>query len=379
MKSMEGNQAIIDAIRLDVLSIGYVGVGYLSDGSGASVRGIKVINISTDAESGYFSPLDKKNFQSYAISRPLFEYFATVPENESVLRNFLVFELSENGQKIVEESGAVIILISIFGFLFFTGIKAFIEISLKEFFFSTNWNPVAYGEPHWGILSLVVGTLIVTFGSLIMAVPIGIATAIYLSEIAGKRTREILKPLIELIASIPSVVLGLIGILFLSPLFARIFGLSNGLNGLTSSIIVGIMILPTIISLSEDVLTALPNEFREASLALGATRWQMIRMTLLPAALSGIAASIMLALGRAVGETMVVLMVAGNARAMPHSIFDSVRPMTANIAIEIKEVIVGGLHYDALFAVGVVLFVMTFAVNVISDLIIEKYVRKHRW
>ena len=273
----------------------------------------------------------------------------------------------------------LLILIGIFAFLFVTGIQTFAQIAPTEFFLGEEWNPGAYGEPKWGILSLIIGTLMIAFGSLIMAIPMGLAGAIYLSEIAGPKTREIIKPVIEMIAGIPSVVLGLIGILFLSPLIAKVFGLSNGLNGLTSSVIVGIMVLPTIISISEDVLTSLPNEFREASLALGATKWQMIRMTLLPAALSGIVAAIMLGLGRAIGETMVVLMVAGNAIARPTSFFDPVRPMTANIAIEIKEVVTGSLHYEALFAIGLVLFVMTFIVNFVSDIIIEKQVRKYRW
>lgn len=274
---------------------------------------------------------------------------------------------------------ALLILVGIFLFLFITGIQAFSQISLGEFFFGTIWNPTAYGEPRWGILSLIVGTLMVTFGSLLIAVPLGIVSAIYLSEIASDNMRELLKPVIEMIAGIPSVVLGLIGILFLSPLIARIFGLSSGLNALTSSIIVGIMVLPTIISISEDVITSLPADFKEASLALGATRWQTIRMALLPAALSGILASVMLGLGRAVGETMAVLMVAGNSIAMPSSFFNPIRPMTANIAIEIKEVVKGSLHYEALFAIGLVLFIMTFVVNFISDMIIEKQVRKYRW
>lgn len=274
---------------------------------------------------------------------------------------------------------ALLILIGIFVFLFITGIKTFTQISPAEFFLSNEWNPTAYGEPRWGILSLIIGTLMVTFGSLVIAILLGLASAVYLSEIARPKIREIIKPVIEMIAGIPSVVLGLIGILFLSPLIAKIFGLSNGLNALTSSIIVGIMVLPTIISISEDVLTSLPHEFREASLALGATKWQMIRMTLLPAALSGILAAIMLGLGRAVGETMAVLMVAGNSRAMPTSFFDPIRPMTANIAIEIKEVVKGSLHYEALFAIGLILFIMTFVVNFISDIIIEKQVRKYKW
>ncbi|RLG14440.1 MAG: phosphate ABC transporter permease subunit PstC [Candidatus Nanohalarchaeota archaeon] len=274
---------------------------------------------------------------------------------------------------------ALVILVGIFLFLFITGIQAFGQITPAEFFLGSEWNPNAYEEPKWGILSLIIGTLMITIGALIMAIPVGLASAIYIAEIADSKTKEILKPVIEMIAGIPSVVLGLIGIVFLSPLIANFFGLNHGLNAFTSSAIVGIMVLPTIISISEDVLTSLPNEFREASLALGATKWQMIRMTLFPAALSGIAAAVMLGLGRAVGETMVVLMVAGNALAMPLSFFDPVRPMTANIAIEIKEVVKGSLHYETLFAIGFVLFIMTFIVNFISDIVIEKEMRKYKW
>ena len=273
----------------------------------------------------------------------------------------------------------LLLLVGIFFFLFITGISAFSEITINEFFLGTVWNPEAYGKPSWGILALILSTLIVTFGALIFAIPLGVVSAIYLSEIVSPKTREIVKPTIEMIASIPSVVLGLIGIIFLSPIIADIFGLSSGLNALTSSLIVGIMVLPTIISVSEDVITSLPKEFREASLALGATKYQTIKMVLIPAALSGIVASVMLGLGRAVGETMAVLMVAGNAIAMPNSFFDPVRPMTANIAIEIKEVVRGSLHYEALFAIGLVLFVMTFAVNLISDIIINKQTKKHKW
>ena len=274
---------------------------------------------------------------------------------------------------------ALLILVGIFLFLFFTGIQAFGKISISEFLLGREWNPTAYSGPKWGTLSMIIGTLMVTLGSLTFSVPLGVACAVYLSEIAHPRTREILKPIIEMIASIPSVVLGLIGLLFLSPLTAKIFGISSGLNALTSSIIVGVMVLPTIISISEDVLTALPKEFREASLALGATKWQMITKTLLPAAMSGILAAVMLGLGRAVGETMAELMVAGNSIAMPHSFLDPVRPMTANIAIEIKEVVKGSLHYQALFAIGLVLFILTFVVNLISDIIIEKHTRGHKW
>jgi len=298
---------------------------------------------------------------------------------------FLVKGLKINKEKIIinifliVSVTTILILLGIFLFLFFTGIKTFNEISFKEIFFGTDWNPTAYGEPSWGILSLLVGTLIVTLGALIFAIPLGIASSIYLAEIASPKTREFLKPTIEMIAGIPSVVLGLIGIFFLSPLIAGLFGLSNGLNGLIASFIVGIMILPTIISVSEDVLISLPKEFNEASLALGATKWQTIKMTLIPAALSGIGGAIMLGLGRAVGETMAVLMVAGNSRGMPTSILDPVRPITANIAIEIKEVVSGSLHYEALFLLGLILFVITFCVNVISEIIINKQTKKYKW
>lgn len=289
-----------------------------------------------------------------------------------------------NKEKIIDFSFSVVaffsllLLVGIFFFLFATGIGAFDKISLAEFF-GTEWNPNSYGQLKWGILSFVVSTLIVTLGALLFAVPLGILTAIYISEIAPPKFREIIKPVIELIAGIPSVVLGLIGIFVLSPFVASLFGISSGLNAFTASLIVGIMVLPTIISISEDVLTSLPSEFREASLALGATKWQMITKTLIPAGMSGIFAAIMLGLGRAVGETMVVLMVAGNSLAMPLSFFDPARTMTANIAIEIKEVVNGSLHYEALFAIGLVLFLMTFVVNLIADIIIERQVRKYKW
>lgn len=274
---------------------------------------------------------------------------------------------------------ALLMLVGIFLFLFTTGIKAFTQISGAEFFAGREWNPTAYQQPQWGILGLIVSTVMITVGSLVIAIPIGIAAAIYLSEIAKPSVRETVKPLIEMIAGIPSVVLGLMGVLFLAPTIARLFNLSSGLNALTASLIVGIMVLPTIISISEDVLRSLPTEFREAALALGATKWQMIRMTLLPAGLSGLAAAVLLGLGRAIGETMVVLMVAGNSRAMPTSFFDPIRPITANIAIEIKEVVKDSLHYQTLFAMGLVLFGLTFVLNFISDLIIQKQVRKYQW
>ncbi|MEK6873834.1 MAG: phosphate ABC transporter permease subunit PstC [Nanoarchaeota archaeon] len=271
------------------------------------------------------------------------------------------------------------ILLGIFAFLFATGIHAFSEISLKEFFLGKEWNPSSYSGPKWGILGLIMSTLMIVIGSLIISVPLGIASAIYIAEIAPKKSKEIIKPTIEMLAGVPSVVLGLIGLLVVAPLIAKIFNLSSGLNALTSSIIVSIMALPTIISISEDVITSLPKDFKEASLSLGATKWQTIKMVIIPASLSGLIAAVMLGLGRIVGETMAVLMVAGNSIAFPNSFFDPIRPITANIAIEIKEVVKGSLHYEALFAMGLVLFCITFIVNLISDSIIKKRVEKYRW
>jgi phosphate transport system permease protein len=266
----------------------------------------------------------------------------------------------------------IALVLGIFIFLAVIGLQAFTHISPLEFFFSTDWNPTSYVHPSWGILSLVVGTLYIAVFSLIIAVPLGVACAIYLAQIASPSVRELLKPAIEMIAALPSVVLGLLGLLVLAPAVADVFGLSSGLNAFTASILVAIMALPTIISISEDAITSVPKGYTEASLALGANNWQTIRNVVVPSAMSGIVAAVMLGLGRVVGETMVVLMVAGNARAFPTGFFDPVRPMTATIAIEIKEVVVGDLHYQALYAVGLVLFIMTFAVNFAADIYLHR-------
>ena len=266
----------------------------------------------------------------------------------------------------------VVILVSIFLFLFLAGAGVFTKIPVTEFFFGTDWNPNSFNTPSWGIFSLIMSTLMVSILALAIAVPFGLCIAIYISEIAPLEMKEIIKPAIEMIASIPSVVLGLLGLLFLAPLIAKIFHLPNGLNALTASILVAIAALPTIASICEDALSSVTYRFREASLALGATRWLTIKKVVLPAAKSGLIAAIMLGLGRVIGETMIVLMVAGNSRALPISLFDSARPMTANIAIEIKEVVMGSLHWQGLFAIGLVLFIITFAINVTVDIITHK-------
>lgn len=272
-------------------------------------------------------------------------------------------------------SMTVVILVGIFIFLAVNGLGAFGEIGLGDFLLRADWNPVAAAGARWGIGGLVIGTLMISVGSLVVAAPFGLALAIYLSQLASPRVREILKPVIEMIAGIPSVVLGLLGLLYLAPLVARTFELSNGLNALTASVLVGIAAVPTIASMCEDAISGVPRRLADASLAMGATHWTTIRRVLIPAAASGITASIMLGLGRAIGETMVVLMVAGNSLAVPHSFLDPVRPMTAAIAIEIREVVVGDVHWKALFAIGFVLFVLTFCLNLVTDLLVPK---RHR-
>ncbi len=267
----------------------------------------------------------------------------------------------------------IIVLLGIFYILISNSIPAFREIGLREFFTSARWNPTSYSQIEYGILSQVVSTLMVTIGSMILSVPLGVATAAYISELASPKTKQVLKPVIEILAGIPSVVIGFLGIVLLGPAIARAFGLPNGLNALNGSILLAIMSLPTIISLSEDAISAVPREYKNASLALGASRWQTLIKVTVPSALSGITAAIMLGMGRAIGETMAVLMATGNAPRMPYSIFSSVQTMTATIAIELGEVPHHTTHYYALFAVGLVLFIMTFAVNLVSDIILHKY------
>jgi phosphate transport system permease protein len=268
---------------------------------------------------------------------------------------------------------AVLVLIGIFLTLLTTAVPAFREIKVSEFLGSTHWDPTSPEKAEYGLLSMIMSTLMVTAGALVLAVPIGIGVAAYLSDVAHWRVREVLKPVIEILAGIPSVVVGFLGIVLFGPAIAKVFHLSNGLNGLNGSILLAIMSLPTIISISEDSLNAVPKAYNEASLALGASRWQTLIRVKLPAALSGIIAACMLGMGRAIGETMTVLMATGNARSFPHGFLDSVRTMTANIAIELGEVPYYTTHYYALFAIGLVLFIMTFIVNMAADILLNKY------
>jgi phosphate transport system permease protein len=268
---------------------------------------------------------------------------------------------------------AVFILLGIFLFLLYTAIPAFREIDIKEFFTSTNWNPTSPVKEEYGILAMIFSTFLVTLGALAIAVPIGVGVASYLSDVAHWKVREIVKPIIEILAGIPSVVIGFLGIVLFGPAIARITGQSHGLNAINGSILLAVMSLPTIISISEDSLNAVPRAYKEASLALGASRWQTLVRVKIPAALSGIIAAVMLGMGRAIGETMTVLMATGNAPAFPSGFLSSIRTMTATIAIELGEVPYYTTHYYALFAIGLVLFIITFFVNLISDLVLHKF------
>lgn len=267
---------------------------------------------------------------------------------------------------------AVILLIGLFLFLLKLSVPAFTGIPLREFFFGTVWNPTSYDHPLWGTGALVAGTLIVTGVALFIAVPMGLCTAVYLTDVAPRSMREIIKPVLEMIACIPSVVLGLLGILFVAPIMARVFGLTNGLNALTAAVLVAIAALPTMASVSEDAIVSVPKGLRDASLALGASPSATLWHVVVPAARSGILAAGMLTLGRIIGETMIVLMVAGNSLAFPRSLLDPVRPMTAAVAIEMKETVTGSLHWHSLFAIGFTLFCMTFILNAVADLFMHR-------
>jgi len=270
---------------------------------------------------------------------------------------------------------AIIVLLGIIAILIKEGLPIFAYSSPWRFLFGTKWYPVSE-PPTFSILPFFVSTLMVTLIATAVAVPIGVGCAAYLSEVAPPRIRETVKPIIELLAGIPSVMMGFIGLMLLSPLVQSAFNLNTGLCGLTAAIMLSLMSLPVIVSVSEDALHAVPKEFKEASYALGATKWETIRHVCVPAALSGVGAAIMLGVGRAIGETMTVLMVAGGALAVPLSPTDPMTPMTSAIASGIGNAVRGGLQYQALFAIGLILFIMTLAVNLVADRVLERQKRK---
>ncbi|MCL6466379.1 MAG: phosphate ABC transporter permease subunit PstC [candidate division WOR-3 bacterium] len=277
------------------------------------------------------------------------------------------------------------VLFGILLFLFSYGVRAFIPapgtdpgdpesqpLTIRGFLFGTVWNPDAYGKPHYGIIPLFLGSFLTTLIALIISVPLGIAGAIFIAERLTGWVRIGVKMVVELFAGFPSVVIGLFGLVVLAPIIARTFNLSSGLNLFTASIILALMSLPTIISVSEDALRVVPHSYREAAYALGASPWTTAIKVILPAARSGILAAVMLGFGRAIGETMAVLMVAGNAPIIPRSLFDPVRTITTTLAIELGETAANSIHFFSLFALGFVLFVIALATNLIAESLIRR-------
>lgn len=250
------------------------------------------------------------------------------------------------------------------------------KIKVWEFLSGEEWFPTAQPIAQMGVKPLIYGTLWVSFGAILLALPIGLAAAIYLSEIAKKRTRSLLKPLIELLAGIPSVVYGFFGLVVIVPLIQSTFNLPVGETALAGSVVLAIMALPTIITISEDAMRNTPRAMKEASLALGASKWQTIYKVVMPYSASGITAGAILGIGRAIGETMAVLMVTGNAAVIPHTLLAPVRTIPATIAAELGEAPNGGLHYEALFALGCILFLITFGINMLVELVTNKQSHK---
>jgi len=257
-------------------------------------------------------------------------------------------------------------------FLFMEGLPIFAKVSVQDFIFGTYWYPTDE-PPDFGIFPLIVSSLAVTAVASSISIPLGVLTALYLAEIASARLREWVKPIVELLAALPSVVIGFFGMVIVAPFLQEILDIPTGLNLFNASLMLAFMSIPTICSISEDAIFSVPTELKEASLALGATHWETIARVIIPASISGISTAVILGMSRAIGETMVVLMVAGGATLIPTSLFDPVRPMPASIAAEMAEAPFRGDHYYALFATGIVLFAFTLLFNLVADHVAHKY------
>lgn len=248
----------------------------------------------------------------------------------------------------------------------------FRQVGVWEFISGRHWYPT-HEQAEFGVLPVILGSFWVTIGALAVCIPLGVGSALFVSELASRKQKAFLKPLIEILASIPSVVYGFFGMVVAAPFLQKLFHLPTGLCAFTASLILGVMAIPTVCSLAEDALSCVPNSFREASLAVGANRWQTLIGVVLPAAGSGISTAIILGMSRAVGETMTVLMVAGGAAVIPKTLFEPVRPMTSTIAAEMGETAMGSLHYNALFSIGLILFLITFIFNIVAELVSRKF------
>ncbi|MCQ6958748.1 phosphate ABC transporter permease subunit PstC [Mucilaginibacter aquariorum] len=267
-------------------------------------------------------------------------------------------------------AGSVLIALSLM--LVWNAAAFFIHVKPYDFVSKTQWDPT--GSPSaYGMLSMLISTMLVAVGAMLIAIPLGIGTAAFLAEYAGRKLKNMLKPAIEMLAAIPSVAIGFLGIVVISPGLAGLTGRSNGLNALNGAILLSVMALPTIITVAQDAIDGIPISYKEASFGIGASRWQTLTQVTIPAAAPGILAAIMLGVGRAIGETMTVLMATGNAIALPHGFFDAVRTMTATIAIEMGEVPFQTTHYYALFSVAILLFIITLVINMIGEYFVGRF------
>jgi phosphate transport system permease protein len=306
--------------------------------------------------------MENKLTQSAPVSMEWRHKKSTKPRSEKIVE----FIIKAGGLS------SIILILAILFFILKESAPFLMErFDFKEFFMSTEWYPASVVKVRYGILALLVGTLLVTFISMLIAVPLGLACAFYISEFCHPKLREIYKILIEFLAAIPSVVWGFIAIMMINPLIIYSFNVPIGLNILNASIILALMSLPLIVSVGEDALRAVPETYREAAEGMGATKWEVATRVLLPAAKNGLMAAALLGVGRALGETMAVLMATGHSIQIPESIFDPGRTLTATIAAELGESPKGGEHYQALFAIGLVLFILSFLVNLTADYLIR--------
>ena len=264
----------------------------------------------------------------------------------------------------------------ILAILIYNSVLFFLDVKPIDFITGLEWNPTGK-TPQYGMLPLILSTTLVTFGAMIIAIPLGIGTAAFIAEYASPKLKNFLKPAIEMLAAIPSVVIGFLGIVLVGPGIANLANLPNGLNALNGAILLAIMALPTIITVAEDAIHAVPKTYKEASYGVGATKWQTLCKVIIPAAAPGIIAAVMLGVGRAIGETMTVLMATGNAALLPEGMFDSVKTMTATIAIEMGEVPYKTTHYFSLYAIATVLFIMTLVANLVGEFFINRFRKYH--
>lgn len=282
-----------------------------------------------------------------------------------------VWEFAIERAIVLSGLASIVFVVLIFTFLVKEGLGIFGQVSPLAFLGGRSWYPIS-SPPQFGILPLICGSVAVTLGAAVFAVPFGVASAIYIAEVAPPRARELLKTGIELLAAIPSVVIGFVGMLVVAPFVRETFHLSTGQTALTGSLMLSLMAMPTTVSIAEDALRAVPRRYKEAALALGATHWEYIHRVALRAAAPGIVAAVMLGIGRVIGETMAVMMLTGNSAQIPHTLLQPVRTLTATVAAEMGETVKGSEHYSALFAIGIVLFAITFAVNLVADAFLHR-------